>query len=99
MIWFEPELKINREPDVEVIIDPSPASIGARECRAPAWSRAELPMADTSYFREKAEQCLRLARESTDSMSANSLTELAQEYTAQASFMLASATAQAALVG
>jgi hypothetical protein len=48
-------------------------------------------MADTSYFRENAEQCLRLARESTDPMLVNSLTELAQEYTAQANAIEASA--------
>ena len=48
-------------------------------------------MPDTSYFREKAEQCLRLARESTDPMFVNSLTELAQEYNAQANAIEASA--------
>jgi hypothetical protein len=41
-------------------------------------------MADSSYFREKAEQCLRLARDSTDPMLVKSLTELAAEYAARA---------------
>jgi hypothetical protein len=41
-------------------------------------------MADPLYLREKAEQALRLARDSTDPMLAKSLTELAREYLAQA---------------
>jgi hypothetical protein len=41
-------------------------------------------MADSSYFREKAEQCRRLARDSTDPMLIKSLTELAAEYSARA---------------
>jgi hypothetical protein len=41
-------------------------------------------MADSSYLREKAEQCLRLARDSTDPMLVKSLTELAAEYAARA---------------
>jgi hypothetical protein len=41
-------------------------------------------MADASYFREKAEQALRLARDCTDPMLAQSLTELAAEYLARA---------------
>ena len=41
-------------------------------------------MADALYFREKAEQALRLARDSTDPMLQKSLTELAREYSAQA---------------
>jgi hypothetical protein len=41
-------------------------------------------MADSSYFREKAEQALRLARGTTDPMLVKSLMEMAQEYLAQA---------------
>jgi hypothetical protein len=41
-------------------------------------------MADSSYLREKAGQCLRLARDSTDPMLIKSLTELAAEYSARA---------------
>jgi hypothetical protein len=41
-------------------------------------------MADASYFREKAEQALRLARQNTDPMLVKSLTELAGHYSAQA---------------
>jgi hypothetical protein len=41
-------------------------------------------MADSSYFREKAEQALRLARTSTDPLLVKNLTEMAQEYLAQA---------------
>jgi hypothetical protein len=41
-------------------------------------------MADSSYFREKAEQAFRLARTSTDPLLAKNLTEMAQEYLAQA---------------
>ena len=41
-------------------------------------------MSDPSYFREKADQCLRLARDSTDPMLVQSLTELALEYAARA---------------
>jgi hypothetical protein len=41
-------------------------------------------MADASYFRDKAEQALRLARDSTDPMLINHLTELALEYSARA---------------
>jgi hypothetical protein len=42
------------------------------------------PMADPLYFREKAKQALRLARDSTDPMLAKSLTDLAREYMAEA---------------
>jgi hypothetical protein len=41
-------------------------------------------MADASYYREKAEQCRRLARESTDGVLVDSLTKMAAEYTAHA---------------
>jgi thiamine monophosphate synthase len=41
-------------------------------------------MADCSYFREKAEQCRRLARDSTDPVLIEGLTDLALEYFAQA---------------
>jgi hypothetical protein len=41
-------------------------------------------MTDPLYFREKAEQALRLARDSTDPMLAMSLAELARGYLAQA---------------
>jgi hypothetical protein len=42
------------------------------------------PMADSSYFRDKAEKALRLARQNTDPMLIKSLRELAHEYLAQA---------------
>ena len=45
-------------------------------------------------FEKKAEQCLRPARESTDPMLVNSLAESAQEYTAQANVIEASALAE-----
>jgi hypothetical protein len=48
-------------------------------------------MADPLYFREKAEQALRLARDSTDPMLAKSLKELAVEYIARANAIEASA--------
>jgi hypothetical protein len=38
----------------------------------------------SSYFRDRAEQAFRLARQSTDQMLIRSLTELAQEYLARA---------------
>jgi hypothetical protein len=38
----------------------------------------------SSFFRDRAEQALRLARQSTDQMLIKSLTELAQEYLARA---------------
>jgi hypothetical protein len=41
-------------------------------------------MADASHFRDKAEQCLRLARDSTDPSLVKNLTELALEYSARA---------------
>jgi hypothetical protein len=41
-------------------------------------------MADSSYYRDKAEQALRLARQNTEPMLVKSLTELAQHYLAQA---------------
>jgi hypothetical protein len=41
-------------------------------------------MADASYFRDRAEQCRRLARDSTDPVLIEGLTELALEYFAQA---------------
>jgi hypothetical protein len=44
-------------------------------------------MADSSYYRDKAEQALRLARQNTGPMLAKSLTELAQHYLAQADAM------------
>ena len=44
-------------------------------------------MADSSYYRDKAEQALRLARKNTDPMLVKSLTELAQHYLAQADAM------------
>ena len=40
-------------------------------------------MSDPSYFRE-SRQCLRLAKDSTDPMLVQSLTELALEYAARA---------------
>jgi hypothetical protein len=41
-------------------------------------------VADASYFRDKAEQAMRLARDSTDPVLQKSLTELALEYFARA---------------
>jgi hypothetical protein len=41
-------------------------------------------MADASYFRDKAEQALRLAKDSTDQTLIKNLTALAAEYTARA---------------
>jgi hypothetical protein len=41
-------------------------------------------MTDASYFRDKAEQAMRLARESTDPVLTASLTELALEYFSRA---------------
>jgi hypothetical protein len=41
-------------------------------------------MADSSYYRQRAEQALRLARSSTDPMLVKSLMEMAQEYLARA---------------
>jgi hypothetical protein len=41
-------------------------------------------MADASYFRDKAEQAIRLAKDSTDPMLQKSLTELALEYFSRA---------------
>jgi hypothetical protein len=41
-------------------------------------------MADASYFRDKAEQAMRLAKESTDPVLTASLTELALEYFSRA---------------
>jgi hypothetical protein len=41
-------------------------------------------MANSSYFRDKAEQALRLARQNTDPMLIKNLTDLAQEYLARA---------------
>ena len=41
-------------------------------------------MTDLSFYREKAEQALRLARDSTEPVLINSLTEMAREYIARA---------------
>jgi hypothetical protein len=41
-------------------------------------------MADSSYYRDKAEQALRLARQNTDPILVKSLTELAQHHSARA---------------
>lgn len=41
-------------------------------------------MADASYFRDKAEQAMRFAKESTDPVLTVSLTELALEYFSRA---------------
>ena len=41
-------------------------------------------MADSTFYREKAEQALRLARGSTDLVLINSLKEMAREYLARA---------------
>jgi hypothetical protein len=41
-------------------------------------------MADSSYFRTRAEQALRLANDSTDPVLQKSLIELAREYLARA---------------
>jgi hypothetical protein len=41
-------------------------------------------MADSSYFRGKAEQAIRLARDSTDPVLQKSLTELALDYFSRA---------------
>ena len=42
------------------------------------------PMADASYFRDKAEQAMRLANESTDPVLTAGLTQLALEYFSRA---------------
>ncbi len=42
------------------------------------------PMTDSSIYLEKAEQALRLARDSTDPILIKSLTEMAEEYIARA---------------
>ena len=44
-------------------------------------------MTDSSFYREKAEQALRLARDSTDPVLINSLTEMAREYIARADML------------
>jgi hypothetical protein len=41
-------------------------------------------MTDSTFYRDKAEQALRLARESTDPVLVKSLTEMAREYIARA---------------
>jgi hypothetical protein len=41
-------------------------------------------MTDSSHFRDKAEQALRLARQNTDPMLIKNLQELAREYMARA---------------
>jgi len=41
-------------------------------------------MADASYFRDKAEQAMRLAKESTDPVLTADLTQLALEYFSRA---------------
>jgi cell division inhibitor SulA len=41
-------------------------------------------MANSSYYRKRAEQALRLARQSTDPMWIETLTETAQEHLARA---------------
>jgi hypothetical protein len=41
-------------------------------------------MTDTSFYREKAEQALRLARDMTDPVLVESLRDMAQEYSARA---------------
>jgi hypothetical protein len=47
-------------------------------------TRAVSPIADSSYFRDKAEQAIRLAKDSTDPVLQKSLVELANEYFARA---------------
>jgi hypothetical protein len=42
------------------------------------------PMTDSSFYREKAGQALRLARDSTDPVLVKSLAEMAREYIARA---------------
>ena len=42
-------------------------------------------MADSIFYRDKAEQAFRLARDSTDPVLVKSLTEMAREYIARAS--------------
>jgi len=41
-------------------------------------------MSDSSFYREKAEQALRLARSNNDPVLIKSLTDMAQEYIARA---------------
>jgi hypothetical protein len=41
-------------------------------------------MTDSSFYREKAQQALRLARDTTDPVLVTSLTEMAREYIARA---------------
>jgi hypothetical protein len=41
-------------------------------------------MTDSTFYRDKAAQALRLARDSTDPVLINSLTEMAREYIARA---------------
>jgi hypothetical protein len=51
-------------------------------------------VADASYFRDKAEQAMRLARDSTDPALQKSLTELALEYFSRAVAIEAGALGQ-----
>ena len=44
-------------------------------------------MSESSFYREKAEQALRLARDSTDPVLIKSLADLAQEYIARADML------------
>jgi len=45
------------------------------------------PLADPSFYRDKAEQALRLARDMTDPVLVKSLKDMAQEYCARADVM------------
>lgn len=65
---------------------PRQLSVTESVARSRLFQRGE-PMSDTSYFHDKAEQCRRLARDSTDPMLAQSLTELAVEYETRAAAM------------
>jgi hypothetical protein len=51
-------------------------------------------MANSSYYRERAEQALRLSRQSTDPMWIKTLTEMAQEHLARADAIDGSAVAK-----
>jgi hypothetical protein len=55
---------------------------------------AESPMANSSYYRKRAEQALRLSRQSTDPMWIKTLTEMAQEHLARADAIDGSAVAK-----
>jgi hypothetical protein len=79
-LMFEPDVSIS----VRLIIDPHSATNGDREVFVLPPDQKRWAMEDSSYYRERAETALRLARDTTDPHLIKTLRAFAAECNAKA---------------